>query len=162
MTDAAIKILRQDGIRGFGRGLLPACAQYAPLSGITFGFHNIFSKTWRHFEELFNNRKNQSISTAGSLICGLLAGLSGKTIVYPLDLIKKRLQIQGFDESKTCFKKLPRYSGFLNCIILTIKFEGFLGLFKGIGPSMIKAGASNAIYFTAYDKACQFLVFLKR
>lgn len=141
--------------------MLPACAQYAPLSGLTFGFHNLFSKTWVSFEELIDGKKNQTISTTGSLVSGLLAGLCGKTIVYPLDLIKKRLQIQGFDEAKTCLKKLPRCSGFLNCIFLTLKYEGFFGLFKGIGPSMIKAGASNAIYFTAYDKTCQFLVFLK-
>ena len=36
-----------------------------------------------------------SISTQSSLVCGAMAGMATKTILYPLDVVKKRIQVSG-------------------------------------------------------------------
>jgi hypothetical protein len=46
------------------------------------------------------------VSGTGSLICGSLAGVCAKTFVYPLDVARKRLQIQGFHHARIGFGKV--------------------------------------------------------
>ena len=44
------------------------------------------------------------------LLSGGLAGVSAITISYPTDLIRRRLQLQGFDAA------IPKYNGIVDCI----------------------------------------------
>jgi hypothetical protein len=36
-------------------------------------------------------------------LCGALAGVCSKTVIYPLDLAKKRLQVRGFEHARRGF-----------------------------------------------------------
>jgi hypothetical protein len=46
------------------------------------------------------------LSGTGSLLCGSVAGICAKTFVYPLDVARKRLQIQGFQHGRIGFGKV--------------------------------------------------------
>jgi hypothetical protein len=46
------------------------------------------------------------LSGTGSLLCGSLAGVCAKTFVYPFDVARKRLQIQGFQHGRVGFGKV--------------------------------------------------------
>lgn len=48
-------------------------------------------------------------------------------------------------------------NGFLHCIHLTIKNESFFGLFKGLSPSLIKAGFVTALHLTCYEQIYKLL-----
>jgi solute carrier family 25 (mitochondrial thiamine pyrophosphate transporter), member 19 len=61
------------------------------------------------------------------LFVGAAAGVCSKTLVYPLDLAKKRLQIQGFSEHRKTFGKHFVCSGMRDCLWGTIKSEGVKG-----------------------------------
>ena len=39
-------MFREEGIRGFYRGLTPALAQVVPYSGFQFAFYTILEKIW--------------------------------------------------------------------------------------------------------------------
>lgn len=56
-----------------------------------------------------------------------MAGLISKALVYPLDLTKKRLQIQGFSEHRRSYGTHFECNGALSCLRTTIRQEGFLG-----------------------------------
>lgn len=94
-----------------------------------------------------------------SMVSGSAAGLIAKTIVYPLDLAKKRLQIQGFQHGRAGFGKFFQCNGLVDCLKVTVREEGFRGLFKGIIPSQVKAAATTALHFTVYE---QVLILLKK
>lgn len=91
-----------------------------------------------------------------NLIIGSFAGTIAKTLVYPLDLSRKRMQIQGFQEGRKGFGKNFYCRGMINSIYLTVKNEGFAALFKGLAPSILKASITTALHFTTYDVVCQF------
>lgn len=137
---------------------------------------------YKFFSELFilhmkYESKNQ-IPGYYLIAIGGASGVTSKTILYPFDLARKRLQIQGFGEhryfkliySSILYLKLVIFSfrktfgthfectGLLSCIKNTVKYEGIFGLYKGLLPSMLKSGVQNACMFAFYDKICSLIV----
>ena len=87
-VDAAAKMLRAEGARGFFKGLVPTLATVGPYSGLQFGFYALFNQI---FDPVLSSGR---ISMSKSVLCGGLAGLCAKTVVFPFDTTKKRLQVQ--------------------------------------------------------------------
>ena len=94
---------------------------------------------------------------AESFICGSLSGVTSKILVYPFDLTKKRLQIQGFEEARVKFGSTRKYSGMFDCLLSVSKEEGYRGLYKGLTPSLLKSALSFGLTFFVYEQACSFL-----
>lgn len=145
-------ILRQESPRTFFSGLLPTLLQIAPHTGLQFTFYAFFTDLYRKYVS------DTDTSVYNSILSGSTAGLIAKTIVYPFDLTRKRLQIQGFQQGRIGFGKFFQCNGVLDCLRVTIKEEGVRGLFKGLVPSQVKAAATTALHFTIYE---QVLVLLK-
>lgn len=51
----------------------------------------------------------------------------------------------------------PKYLGPVHCLLSIIKEEGFLGLYKGALPLMLRDGPSFATYFLTYATLCEWL-----
>lgn len=92
---------------------------------------------------------------------GSLAGLVAKTAIYPFDLAKKRMQIQGFEEGRRSFGMIFHCKGLTDCLIKIYQLEGLPGYFKGLSASLIKAVATTALHFSSYEMICDGLVHLK-
>lgn len=106
---------------------------------------------------LFQNH-HKKVGVVNSLVAGCLAGLVAKTIVYPLDLARKRLQIQGFEHGRGAgFGEHFKCAGLAHCLGLTYNKEGLRGLFKGLGPSQCKAALMTALHFTIYEQTLHFI-----
>ena len=63
---------------------------------------------------IYTGKENEWLST--SAVTGLVAGGCAKMCVYPLDVLKKRLQIRGFEEAREQFGKVSLF--FPYCIFL--------------------------------------------
>lgn len=72
---------------------------------------------------------------------GSIAGAIGATIVYPIDMIKTRLQAQ----------RSLIYKNSIDCLKKIIKNEGFRGLYSGLGPQLIGVAPEKAIKLTVND-----------
>ena len=75
------------------------------------------------------------------LVGGGLAGLFSVSITYPTDLVRRRLQLQGFDPT------VPKYNGIFDSIYKIYKTEGILGFYRGLSATYIKTGPAVAIQF---------------
>lgn len=65
-------------------------------------------------------------------LMGAFSGAIGASVVYPINLLRTRLQSQGTTSH-------PRtYTGVLDVTRQTIQGEGFRGLFKGLTPNLLK------------------------
>ncbi|XP_014214384.1 mitochondrial thiamine pyrophosphate carrier-like [Copidosoma floridanum] len=145
-------IYKTESFKGFFRGLLPSLLQIAPHVGLQFETYEIIKdfKFLPHNEDVHHHKQ---VGIVNSLVAGCIAGLVAKTIVYPLDLARKRLQIQGFEHGRKGFGGFFYCTGLKNCLSLTIQKEGISGLFKGLGPSQFKAALTTAFHFTFYEQA---------
>lgn len=148
---ATNKMYINEGLGSFYKGLVPTLVQIFPHAGLQFGFYAFFKTTW---EMSFGIKKDsyQPADVEESLVCGAMAGICSKGIIYPLDMVKKRLQVQGFHEAREAFGKVQSYSGMFNCFKIVAKEEGVHGFFKGLAPSTCKAGLSVAVIFCTYEQ----------
>lgn len=155
-TNAFITMVRKEGTLSLFKGLLPTIGQIAPHAGIQFLIYKLFTHDVFNKVQYFNRQKDASkpveLTMLANLIAGSIAGFVSKAAVYPFDVLKKRLQIQGFQQYRTSFGRQIYCTGMLNCVHLTIKEEGFLALYKGFGPSILKAVLVSALHFAIYDE----------
>tara|TARA_B100001093_G_scaffold520256_1_gene613994 strand:+ start:9692 stop:10495 length:804 start_codon:yes stop_codon:yes gene_type:complete len=80
------------------------------------------------------------------LVSGAIAGIFSVSITYPTDLIRRRLQLQGFDKS------VPQYTGILDCCRKIFKTEGIIGFYRGLTATWLKTGPAVAIQFWTIGK----------
>lgn len=81
-------------------------------------------------------------SSAYSFVLGSIAGAIGATIVYPIDMLKTRMQNQ---HGKGI------YSSYFDCFKKLIKGEGARGLYSGLLPQLIGVAPEKAIKLTVND-----------
>lgn len=160
--DAIRSIFKYEGVYGFYRGLLPNVALVGPQAGATFVSYEAFKKVWTSFFNKNNNnsssgdinsqqKSNQKTSVLCNLTAGAFSGIFSKSLIYPLDSIKKRLQVQGFEEARNKFGSTREYRGMIDCTLKIIREETFLGLYKGYLPSIYKAAAVTALNFAFFE-----------
>ncbi|XP_051889088.1 mitochondrial thiamine pyrophosphate carrier [Pristis pectinata] len=140
---------RREGPLSFYRGLTPTMMAVFPYAGFQFAFYNIFHR--------ISKWANISSGNVQNLVCGGCAGIISKTLTYPLDLLKKRLQVNGFQEARASFGQVQTYNGFLDCVFQVAQGEGLRGFYKGLSPSMVKAAFSTGLVFFWYELFCDIL-----
>ncbi|KAK3168170.1 hypothetical protein OEA41_004616 [Lepraria neglecta] len=79
-----------------------------------------------------NNIKRDEISQAKIATYGGLAGEALWLSSYPLDVIKSKMQSDGFGPNM-------KYKGMRDCFAQTWRSEGLRGFWKGIGPTLLRA-----------------------
>ncbi|CAH7667800.1 mitochondrial carrier domain-containing protein [Phakopsora pachyrhizi] len=87
---------------------------------------------------------------AESIISGAGAGLVSSVLTCPLDVVKTKLQAQGGFNPQ---RDQKFYRGLFGTLGTIWKEEGFRGLYRGLGPTIIGYLPTWAIYFTIYDAA---------
>ncbi|EPB90455.1 mitochondrial aspartate-glutamate transporter agc1 [Mucor circinelloides] len=88
----------------------------------------------------------QLVESMYSFTLGSIAGAVGATAVYPIDLVKTRMQNQ---RSKVVGELL--YKNSLDCFKKVLKNEGFAGLYRGLGPQLVGVAPEKAIKLTVND-----------
>ncbi|EPB69075.1 transporter, major facilitator family protein [Ancylostoma ceylanicum] len=136
-THAIVHIWEKEGLGGYFRGWIPSIAQIAPFTGLQFALYNLFVELWprlvKHHE------------STGSLVSGAMAGTVAKTVLYPLDMVRHRLQMNGFE--RRGFGRTSDYRiGMLRTMVMVVRNESVYGLFKGLWPRQLVS--AQALCFT--------------
>lgn len=140
----AVSLIHQtDGVKGFYAGWGPTCISLVPSMAIQFAIYDWAKRTWYGG----NAQDNPIVHAVG----GGFSGIVSKLAVLPLDVLKKRLQIQGLHAHRDS-------SNFhRNNMTQTIKqiysADGIPGFFRGAVPSALKAGISAGLTFTFYEQS---------
>ncbi|XP_050438104.1 mitochondrial uncoupling protein Bmcp-like [Adelges cooleyi] len=81
-------------------------------------------------------------------IYGGLASCIAELSTFPIDTTKTRLQVQGQFFNGTVSK--IKYSGMVDAFIQIYKQEGFLSLYSGISPALLRQSTYGTIKFGTY------------
>lgn len=139
-------IYRQEGLKGFYRGLWPALFQIAPQMGIMFA---VFERMKKRLEG-----RVDSLALRDS-VSGAAAGTISKFTVYPLDTLRRRLQVQGpalktgYTSVKTAIYPQTRLWQVLKAIH---RQESIFALWRGILPALLKSSLSSSTTFLVYNQ----------
>ncbi|KAL0595825.1 Mitochondrial thiamine pyrophosphate carrier [Plecturocebus cupreus] len=141
---------RNEGPLVFYKGLTPTLIAIFPYAGLQFSCYS----SLKHMYEWAMPAEGKKNENLKNLLCGSGAGVISKTLTYPLDLFKKRLQVGGFEHARAAFGQVRKYKGLVDCTKQVLQEEGTLGFFKGLSPSLLKAALSTGFMFFWYEFFC--------
>mmetsp|Transcript_6058 Transcript_6058/g.14677 ORF Transcript_6058/g.14677 Transcript_6058/m.14677 type:complete len:384 (-) Transcript_6058:430-1581(-) len=140
IKESAMSMYRQRGLRGFYAGCAPAVVQIVPYMGLNFAIYDFLITQGDDY------RSSKSVGLSG--YAGSISGAVSKIIVYPMDTIKKRIQIQSVFGAPTSTGVY--YDGIWDCLVTTIRTEGVFGLYRGLVPSVLKTTLGSGLSFTFF------------
>lgn len=137
---AVRKIWSEGGVRAFFRGNGLNVLKVAPESAIRF-------YTYETFKTFIMNTKGEekaNISSLDRLLAGGLAGAVAQTAIYPMDLVKTRLQTYVCEGGRVPNLGIMSKDIFVH--------EGPRALYRGIIPSLLGIIPYAGIDLAAYEK----------
>ncbi|GBG24661.1 Mitochondrial carrier protein [Hondaea fermentalgiana] len=137
--DAIRSVYAENGLRTFYKGYTPAMLSLSPFIAINFASFDTL-KTWYYGDVKMNKKELQARNPAVILGLGACAGIIAQTACYPLDTVRRRMQLAG-----------KNYSSTINAFATILKDEGPLGYYKGMSANAMKVVPNNAIRFAAFE-----------
>ncbi|XP_027351860.1 mitochondrial substrate carrier family protein B-like [Abrus precatorius] len=137
----ASRIVNEEGFRAFWKGNLVTIAHRLPYSAVNF-------YAYEHYKNLLyslmgeNCKGNASAHPFVHFVGGGLSGITAATATYPLDLVRTRLAAQ---------RSSTYYMGISHAFNTICREEGFMGLYKGLGATLLGVGPNLAISFSVYE-----------
>ncbi|KAG0257622.1 hypothetical protein DFQ27_005036 [Actinomortierella ambigua] len=150
------EIWQRAGLRGFYRGLGASLVGIFPYAAIDlsvfetlkFGYMKWKAKGSPDYDSN-GNIKLERPSVFVLLACGTISGSVGATTVYPLSLVRTRLQAQGTPQHP------QTYSSTLDVFRKTYQQDGIRGFYKGMVPTLTKVVPAVSISYVVYEYSKQ-------
>ena len=120
------KVMAEEGgIRALYRGLPATAFGVAPYVGINFA-------AYEALRGVITPPGKQS--AVRKLSCGALAGSISQTLTYPMDVLRRKMQVTGMSSSLGGV----RHTGAVDALRYILKTDGVKGLYKGLWPNLCK------------------------
>ncbi|CAL1544678.1 unnamed protein product [Lymnaea stagnalis] len=134
------QIVAEGGVRKLWTGWVPnvqraALVNLGDLATYDTAKHTILSNT-----KLKDNYVTHTLSSACS---GIVAALMGT----PADVIKTRIMNQPTKNGKGLL-----YSGSVDCLVKTVRLEGFFALYKGFLPIWARMAPWSLVFWLSYEE----------
>ncbi|KAI0285387.1 mitochondrial carrier [Russula aff. rugulosa BPL654] len=133
--DCVRKVLRNEGLLGFYRGLGPQLIGVAPEKAIKLTVNDLVRGR-------ATDPETGRISPVWEIVAGGTAGGCQVVFTNPLEIVKIRLQVQG--EAAKVEGAVPRGA------IHIVRQLGLLGLYRGASACLLRDIPFSAIYFPTY------------
>lgn len=143
-------IARSEGARGFFQGIGAGVGQVVPYMGFFFAAYESLRPVMAPFNLPFGS---------GDATAGVLASVMAKTGVFPLDVIRKRLQVQGPTRTRFVpgkgYRAVADYAGLgvWGTGKTIIRKEGWKGLYRGLAVGLVKSAPASAVTMWTYERA---------
>lgn len=140
ISNVLSQVYKEHGFRGLYCGVAPTLYGMLPYAGLKF---YIYAK----LKSAVPADQRNYLST--KLACGAMAGLIGQTFIYPLDVVRRQMQMQTAYTMEVHTKRSCNST--LHGLLSIARMQGWQQLFAGLGINHMKLVPSVAIGFAAYD-----------
>ncbi|KAK6544629.1 hypothetical protein TWF694_001318 [Orbilia ellipsospora] len=157
------------GFANFYRGFIPTVLGMIPYAGGSFLAHDMMGDLLRSpsFAKYcvkpntaaslvetegvpYNRSQKSKLNTPAQLTAGAVAGLVGQTASYPLEIIRRRMQVTGaVGDGRTW--------GMLETAALIFREKGFRGFYVGLSIGFVKVAPMMAASFFVYERGRAYL-----
>jgi solute carrier family 25 phosphate transporter 23/24/25/41 len=127
-------ILVHEGPRAFYKGLFPSLLGIIPYAGIDLAAYETLKDLSRTY--ILQDAEPGPLVQLG---CGTISGALGATCVYPLQVVRTRMQAE---RARTSMSGVFRR---------TISEEGYRALYKGLLPNLLKVVPAASITYMVYE-----------
>lgn len=136
--DCARQVVAARGFAGLYKGMGATLAREVPANAIYFGTYEASKRAFTP-----KGQSTDSLGATALVVSGGLAGVGFWASVYPIDVIKTRIQ--------TDSDVKPRYRGMVDCARQMVRAEGIGALYKGVGPCLARAFPANGVTFLVFE-----------
>ena len=140
------------GAMSFYRGLPLALCGIFPYSAIDMGTFEVVKRAYikREAKKLRCNEADVALPTWMASGIGAVSGSVGAATVYPINVLRTRLQAQGTVQHP------QTYTGVWDVTTKTFRQEGMRGMFRGLTPNLMKVVPAVSIVSspTLYPLRC--------
>eukprot|EP00095_Tigriopus_kingsejongensis_P007993 maker-scaffold269_size230758-snap-gene-0.27 protein:Tk07993 transcript:maker-scaffold269_size230758-snap-gene-0.27-mRNA-1 annotation:"GI19815" len=137
MFDGLYKIAKYEGFRGLYKGFVPG------LWGVSHGAIQFMA--YEELKSSYNLYKEQPIDsklgTHEYLFFAALSKLFAAITTYPYQVVRARLQ-----------DRQSIYKGAIDCVRQILRYEGVLGLYKGLTPYLVHVLPNICMVLLIYEK----------
>mmetsp|Transcript_43979 Transcript_43979/g.101679 ORF Transcript_43979/g.101679 Transcript_43979/m.101679 type:complete len:292 (+) Transcript_43979:140-1015(+) len=143
--DCASKLVKADGVGALFKGLPPALVRQSTYGSMRYGFYT-------PIRDMLGIEPGKPVPLWKKIVAGAGSGAIASALANPTDLVKVRMQTDGMNKGPdgNCLPK--KYNGMIHCFFTTIREEGVLSLWKGVGPTVGRATALAAAELATYDE----------
>jgi hypothetical protein len=131
-------VVDENGLVALYRGLVPTLIAMFPYVGVEFC-------TYETLRSVLSSRCNANAIQTMSL--GAFAGTVAQASCHPLDVVRKRLQLQGIG------KRPVKFNNMFDGLAGISKAEGRRGLYKGLKPACLATLPSTGCSYVVYEYA---------
>ncbi|KAG5228269.1 mitochondrial adenine nucleotide transporter [Salix suchowensis] len=115
ITHALSTVLKEEGPRALYKGWLPSVIGVIPYVGLNFSVYESL-KDWLLKTNPFGLVEDNELGVTTRLACGAAAGTVGQTIAYPLDVIRRRMQMVGWKDAASLSLAMEGVKHLLNIL----------------------------------------------
>jgi len=169
MSDAWSGLIQREGPRALWKGLGANMVRVAPYGAINFFVYDWCKSVYR---QRFLG-PGERMGAAPTLVFGGLAGAAAQTVVYPLEMVQRRIQVQGMASvaktattvtavtakkaaavaaaAGTTSSSAFQYKNMFHGIVFVARSEGIGALYAGLVPNYAKIFPAAAVSFYVYE-----------
>ncbi|ODQ79079.1 hypothetical protein BABINDRAFT_38092 [Babjeviella inositovora NRRL Y-12698] len=147
LIQIAKEMYREGGLRIYYRGVMAGVGGIFPYAALDLGTFSTVRQWYLEKEAIKQDLPIEEVKLPNHVVLtmGALSGTFGATMVYPINLIRTRLQAQG------TYAHPYTYAGFGDAVKQTLMREGYPGLFKGLVPNLAKVAPAVSISYLMYE-----------
>ncbi|KAI8063190.1 mitochondrial carrier domain-containing protein [Gongronella butleri] len=148
VLSTARQMYQSQGIRAFWPGLTLGLLGVFPYQALDMGIYETLKVTYlQYMKQQATGRPGEDTQPNILVLwsCGMVSGCIGATSVYPLNMIRTRLQAQGTPGHPY------RYTSAFDAASKTYQIDGVKGFYRGLGPTLFKVVPSVSISYAVYE-----------
>ncbi|ESP04634.1 hypothetical protein LOTGIDRAFT_135819 [Lottia gigantea] len=154
-------IYSEGGMKALYRGIVPTMIGMVPYSGLSFFcFGTLKEICLKYFPDQCGtpcdkNKGQINLNIPTKLVCGGISGAVSQTITYPLDIVRRRLQVSVLLPDSHKYEQ----QGWVETLRLIKQENGIVnGLYRGLSINYIRVIPMAAVSFSTFETLSEILI----